>query len=64
MVRDAAQDVIQEDEDFVPGASFPHSMRSDFANSDCTMAVLSPECSDSDYCLAALMAGVASVADE
>ena len=58
VVRDAGHEAIHE-EDSSPGASFMHSMRAASANSDCTIAVLSPAYFESEYCLAELNAALA-----
>src|SRR5262245_35902775 len=59
VVRDAGHEAIHEDEDFQYGPSFVHNMRAATANSDCTIAVLSPAYFESEYCLAELNAALA-----
>jgi hypothetical protein len=59
VVRDAGHEAIHQD-DFRIGASFIHNMRAASANSDCTIAVLSPTYFQSQHCLAELNAALAS----
>jgi TIR domain/NACHT domain len=59
VVRDAGYEAVYQDQDFCDGTSFSHNMMLS-AQSDCTIAVLSPDYFESEYCLAELHAALAS----
>jgi hypothetical protein len=59
VVRDVGHEAIYQDQDFVEGTSFPQNMML-AAESDCTIAVLSPAYFESEHCLAELHAALAS----
>jgi TIR domain/NACHT domain len=59
VVRDAGHLAIHEDQDFVEGTSISHNIML-AAESDCTIAVLSPQYFESKYCLAELHAALAA----
>ena len=59
VVKDAGHEAIHQDQDFRIGASFSHNMMQ-AAESDCTIAVLSPAYFQSEHCLAELHAALAS----
>jgi hypothetical protein len=58
VVRDAGHQAIRQ-EDFPPGCSFIDSIRQASANSDCTIAVLSPAYFQSKYCCGELNSALA-----
>jgi hypothetical protein len=59
VVKDAGHEAIHQDQDFREGQSFSHNMML-AAESDCTIAVLSPAYLQSEHCLAELHAALAS----
>jgi TIR domain/NACHT domain len=59
VVRDAGHEAIHQDQDFAEGTSFSHNMML-AAESDCTIAVLSPQYFESKHCLAELHAALAA----
>jgi len=59
VVKDAGHEAIHQDEHFGIGESFSHNMML-AAESDCTIAVLSPAYFRSEHCLAELHAALAS----
>jgi DNA polymerase III delta prime subunit len=59
VVRDAGHNAIHQDQDFAEGTSFSHNMML-AAESDCTIAVLSPKYFESKHCLAELHAALAA----